>query len=327
MAEFVGFTTTIPVEIIFAGGYVPVDLNNVFITDSDPMRFIDIAEKDGFPRNMCNWIKGIYGVVKERKIQTVIAVMVGDCSNTHALSEILTHKGVKVIPFAYPFDRDRESLNREIEKLMRIFRVDHEKLTKVQKEITTVRKILNRIDRLTYKEGVVSGYENHLWLVRASDMMGDYENYGKMARSFIQKIKNSKKREGIRLAYIGVPPIIPDFYDFIEEKGGFVVFNEIQRQFSLPFFGGNIVDRYIKYTYPYGIFARIEDIKREIRKRNVRAIIHYVQAFCFRIMEDIILRDSFNLPILTIEGELPKPLDTRMKLRIEAFLEMLRSND
>lgn len=325
MGRVVGFTTTIPIEIIFAANLIPLDLNNVFITDENPMHFIEIAEKEGFPRNMCNWIKGIYGVVKEKKIEQVVIVMVGDCSNTHALSEILQHRGIKVIPFAYPFDRDKESLRREIQKLMDIFSVDSQVLSKVEREIVSVRKVLKKIDELTYKDGVVSGYENHLWLIRASDMMGDYRKYKKMAELFIKEKMKSEKKKGVRLAYVGIPPIIEDFYQFVEEKGGHVVFNEIQRQFCLPFFGCDIVNRYLKYTYPYGIFPRIKDIKREVKKRNVKGIIHYVQAFCFRVMEDIILRDVLDLPILTIEGELPKPLDARTKMRIEAFLEMLKS--
>ena len=91
----IGFTTTIPVEIIFASGNTPCDLNNVFITDSNPMRYIERAEKDGFPKSMCNWVKGIYGVVMEEHVNTVIAVIEGDCSNTLALSEILRYKGIK----------------------------------------------------------------------------------------------------------------------------------------------------------------------------------------------------------------------------------------
>ncbi|MCS7281432.1 MAG: 2-hydroxyacyl-CoA dehydratase [Desulfobacterota bacterium] len=325
MSEIVGFTTTIPVEVIFASKYTPCDLNNIFISDPCPMHYIEIAEKDGFPKNICSWIKGIYGVVMEKKIKTVIAVMVGDCSNTHALSEILQHKGIRVLPFAYPFDKDSESLKREIEKLMRELSVDEKELAKIDREILKVRRLLRKIDELTYKEGLVSGYENHLWLVRASDMMGDFKKYGKMAKSFILEKKGSPKREGVRLGYIGVPPIITDLYEFVEKKGGYIVFNETQRQFSLPFFGCNIVERYLRYTYPYGIFARIEDIKREIRRRKIKGIIHYVQAFCFRVMEDVILKDILDVPMLTIEGELPKPLDARTKLRIEAFLEMLKT--
>ena len=43
---------------------------------------------------MCNWIKGLYGVIRESDIDTVITVMEGDCSNTRALAEILSYKGV-----------------------------------------------------------------------------------------------------------------------------------------------------------------------------------------------------------------------------------------
>jgi benzoyl-CoA reductase/2-hydroxyglutaryl-CoA dehydratase subunit BcrC/BadD/HgdB len=84
------------------------------------------------------------------------------------------------------------------------------------------------------------------------------------------------------------------------------------------------VERYLRYTYPYGIFARLEDIKREIKRRKIKGIIHYVQAFCYRVIEDVILRETLDVPVLTIEGDLPKVLDTRTKLRLEAFIEMLR---
>ena len=32
----VGFTTTIPVEVVLAAGLIPVDLNNLFIADPGP---------------------------------------------------------------------------------------------------------------------------------------------------------------------------------------------------------------------------------------------------------------------------------------------------
>ena len=49
-----------------------------------------------------------------------------------------------------------------------------------------------------------------------------------------------------------------------------------------------------------------------------------MQAFCYRTIEDIILKESLDVPVITIEGDLPKSLDTRTKLRIEAFIEMLK---
>jgi benzoyl-CoA reductase/2-hydroxyglutaryl-CoA dehydratase subunit BcrC/BadD/HgdB len=323
MSELVGFTTTIPVEVIFAGGFTPSDLNNMFITDQNPMRFIERAEADGFPKSMCNWVKGIYGVVMEQGVETVITVMEGDCSNTLALSEILQYRGVKTIPFSFPYDRDPKILGREIEKLMKAFSVDPKQLGRVEGEIEEVRKKLEVIDRMTWKESVVSGGENHLWLVRASDMLGDYAKYGDMAGDFIRDAENRAPMKGINVGYIGVPPIPLDLYPFIEDLGAHVVYNEIQRQFSLPFFGKDIVERYLLYTYPYEVFSRVKDIREEVERRGIKGIIHYVQAFCFRIMEDVILRDALGIPVITIEGDLPRPLDGRTKLRIEAFVEML----
>jgi len=320
----IGFTTTIPVELIFAAGYTPCDLNNVFIVDENPTRFIDRAEADGFPKSMCNWIKGIYGVVMENRVDAVITVMEGDCSNTQALAEILRYRGIRTIPFSFPYDRDREVLAREIDKLMRELGVDRQMLAGVERDIAETRKTLATIDEMTWKEGLVTGGENHLWLVRASDMLGDYRNYHTMAQAFIAEIGGRKKRaEGVRIGYIGVPPILLDLYEFIESVGGSVVYNETQRQFSLPNKTQDIVDRYLGYTYPYGVFARIEDIQEEIQRRRIQGIIHYVQAFCYRAIEDVILREVLNIPIMSIEGDVPKKLDARTRLRIEAFIEML----
>jgi benzoyl-CoA reductase/2-hydroxyglutaryl-CoA dehydratase subunit BcrC/BadD/HgdB len=156
-------------------------------------------------------------------------------------------------------------------------------------------------------------------------MVGDYKKYDSMASDFIEKAKSRTPIDGIRIGYIGVPPIVTDLHDFIGNVGGHVVYNETQRQFILPFKTINLVDRYLKYTYPYGVFARLEDIQREIEKRKIQGIIHYVQAFCYRAVEDVILRETLGIPMITIEGDLPKSLDSRTKMRIEAFIELLRS--
>jgi len=324
MKGVVGFTTTIPVEILFAGGYVPCDLNNIFISDDNPMQYLERAEKDGFPKSMCNWVKGIYGVVVKKEIDTVITVMEGDCSNTQALAEILRYKGLRTIPFSFPFDRDRHVLERDIDKLMSAFSVSQDSLEQVDREIEETRTTLALLDRMTWSDRLVTGHENHLWLVRASDMLGDYRKYDVMAKRFIDGIKGRTAIGGIRIGCIGVPPIVPDLHDFIGSVGSHVVYNETQRQFALPYPSMSLVDRYLMYTYPYGIFARLEDIRREIRQRRIQGIIHYVQAFCYRVIEDVILRETLGVPVISIEGDLPKALDNRTKLRIEAFLELLK---
>jgi benzoyl-CoA reductase/2-hydroxyglutaryl-CoA dehydratase subunit BcrC/BadD/HgdB len=327
MGKTVGFTTTIPSEIIFSSGLIPCDLNNIFVTHPDPIHYITIADRDGFPTNMCNWIKGLYGVIRESNIDTVISVMEGDCSNTRALAEILSYKGIRVIPFSFPYDRDEEALEREIAKLASAFGVRQEQLVEVRQQLLDVRESLAEIDRMTWQDRVVTGQENNLWQLCSSDMNGNLSVYSKDAKAFINEAASRQAFRGIPLGYVGVPPINPDLHQFVEDLGCYIMYNEVQRQFALPYSSKSLTDLYLQYTYPYGIFARLADIKAEIERRGLKGIIHYVQAFCYRAVEDIILRETLGLPIITIEGDLPKPLDTRTKLRLEAFVEMLKSKE
>ena len=105
----IGITSTIPVEIVFAAGLKPLDLNNVFITSPNPEKLLKEAEATGFGHNVCAWIKGIYSAAKHHNIKKIIAVTGGDCSNTIALSEILGSEGIEVIYFNFPHHRDRSA--------------------------------------------------------------------------------------------------------------------------------------------------------------------------------------------------------------------------
>jgi len=91
----------------------------------------------------------------------------------------------------------------------------------------------------------------------------------------------------------------------------------------MPFQTKCIIEQYLLYTYPYDIFSRITDIQKEITKRKIDGLIHYVQSFCFRQIEDLILRKKINIPILTLEGDKPAPLDARSRMKVEVFIEML----
>ena len=63
----VGFTTTIPVEVVLAAGLTPVDLNNLFIADPGARALAAEAEASGFPRTICTWIKGIYAALQHHR--------------------------------------------------------------------------------------------------------------------------------------------------------------------------------------------------------------------------------------------------------------------
>ena len=322
----IGITTTVPVEIILAAGHVPVDLNNIFISDTEANRLVEVAEDAGYPRNICGWIKGLYSVVVERgNIDKVIAVTQGDCSNTHALMETLQLQGVETIPFAYPFDRDYDMLKLQMDKLITALGTNWDQVVAMKKRLDTVRSKVAEIDRLTWQENTVSGLDNHIFQISCSDFNGDVDQFEQDVDRFLQKAQLATEyTEDIRLGFIGVPPIFNDIYEHFEKMGARVVFNEVQRQFAMPFDVDDLVEQYRLYTYPYGVFRRIEDIQREIEKRNLDGIVHYVQSFCFRQIEDMIFREKLDIPVLTIEGDKPGKLDARTKLRMDSFLEMLR---
>lgn len=321
----IAFTTSIPVEVILAAGKIPADLNNTFITSPSARIMVESAEEAGYPRNTCGWIKGLYTAALQEEIESLIAVMQGDCSNTEALMETLQVENVKIIPFAYPYDRDPSVLKTEVEKLMKNWEVTWEQAEAVRKELNIPRDLCKEIDRMTWKDNLISGSENHLFLVNSSDFEGDPLAYTLKLQRFIEKARNRKpKEEKVRLAYIGVPPIFTDLYEVIESLDARVVYNEIQRQFSMPFTSRNLIEQYVQYTYPYGAFARLEDIIPELEKRKVDGVIHYTQTFCYRQIEDLIFRKKIKLPFLTLEGDQPGKVDARTRMRLEAFINMLK---
>jgi benzoyl-CoA reductase/2-hydroxyglutaryl-CoA dehydratase subunit BcrC/BadD/HgdB len=320
-----GFTTTIPVEVLIAADRIPVDLNNVFISGGKSLDLVEKAEMQGFPRNICSWIKGIYAAVLEGDINEIVAVTEGDCSNTRALMEVLSVHGIRTIPFAYPHDRNPDSLRFEIEMLMVHFGTCWEEVNRAGEQLESIRRKIREIDRLTWQEDIVSGEENHYFQVASSDMNGSPQTFESEIDQFLVDVRRRVPyRDNIRLAYIGVPPIIDGLYPFLESLGARVVFNETQRQFSMPYGIMDLVERYRAYTYPYDIFFRLHDIEKELLARRIDGVIHYVQSFCFRQIEDIIVRKSLAFPILTLEGDKPGMLDARTKIRLESFLEMIR---
>lgn len=324
-ARLVGLTTTIPVEIVYAAGLVPVDLNNLFVTAPDPERLLGIAENAGFPRTVCAWIKGMYGVVLEKGLRRVIAVTGGDCSNTVALAEVLERRGVTVHRFDYPLDRDRSALHRSMDRLVDDLSTSWEEVGATARRLSRIREKLRLLDRMTYRENVITGEENHLFLVSSSDFNGDPGRYEAELDAFLEKAsRRPPGSETVRLGFVGVPPAFTDFYGIVESLDGRVVFNEIQRQFSLPGGETDPIDPYLSYTYPYGIEGRVADIGQAVRERGIHGLIHYTQTFCHRQIHDILLRESLEVPILTLEGDRPCPLDGRTLTRIETFLEMLK---
>jgi len=325
----VGITSTVPVEILLAAGCQPVDLNNIFIGDPQPERLVKSAERHGFPLNTCTWIKGLFSVAKEQQIDTVLGITSGDCSNTLMLLEVLAMHGVRTIPFAYPPTPDEVMAAHELAALAARFGTNIEAAEIVKANLLQCRELLAELDRLSWQENRVSGFENHFWLVSSSDFNGNPEHFRTELKATIDAIKQRPPHpeDTLRLAFCGVPAVYgKELYAFLEKHGACVVFNEVQRQFAMTTPYTNLAAQYSHYTYPYATTVRLADISAECTKRRVDGVIHYVQAFCHRAISDIVFRRTLKYPILTLEGNTEFSLTQHTKTRLEAFLDMLRQH-
>ncbi len=324
----IGITATVPCEILFAAGHRPLDLNNLFITSPDPGRLVSQAEAAGFSHNTCAWIKGIYSAVLHHGIRKVMAVTGGDCSNTIALAELLMREGIDVIPFEYPLNRERQALWIRMDRLRERLATTWDDIEKAKNKLDRIRNKLKILDRLTWRENRVSGAENHFYLVNSSDFNGDPEKFENDLDHFLAEAEKRPPRHvDVRLGYIGVPPVLTGLYEFIESLGAGVVFNEVQRQFSMPYGQRDIVNQYLAYTYPYDINGRLQDIARAVKERQLDGLIHYTQTFCYRQLYDIIIKKEAGIPVLTLEGDRPGRIDGRIRLRIETFVDTLRGKN
>ena len=325
--KHIAFTSSFPVEVIFAAGHIPVDLNNVFITNDSSAK-VQNAELKGFPRTFCSWIKGNYTAALSTNPDLIIGIVEGDCSNSNSLLDIFTEDHFPVYRFSFPADKNYEDLDKEITRLEDYFGVSRKETLQAKQRLDKIRRKLIILDEWTWKERLVSGLENHYWLVNSSDFMGNPDRYESELDAFLTQ---AKKRDPLpaklRLAYLGVPPIYKNIYETIIELGGDVLFNEVQRQFSMPYLLPDIVSQYLAYTYPYSVFDRLQDIKRELEKRQIEAVISYTQSFCHLQLDNLLLRKHIDLPFLTLEGDQPEDIDARTLLRLESFFEVHSEND
>ena len=324
LGRAVGITTTIPMEVVFAAGLRPLDLNNAFITSGEAPDLVEAAERAGFPRNSCSWAKGCYAAALRLGLRRVIAVTEGDCSLTHALMEMLSAQGVEVTPFAFPFRGDRQLLALHMERFASELGTTVPDAETWRERLDPVRALAHEIDAMCWHDGKVTSEEAHGWLISCSDFCGDPASFERNARAFVEQARTREPAcAAHRVAVAGIPPICDDFYAFLESLGVRIVFHEVPRQFGMPAGGDSLVEQYARYTYPYPIFGRLEDIAEQCRARRIDGVIHYVQSFCFRQVQDVLLRRRLDLPVLTLECDRPGPLDARSRTRVEAFCEML----
>ena len=323
--ERVGLTTTVPVEVIFAGGYIPVDLNNLFVNEDEAYDIVLQAEKAGFPQNSCSWVKGLYATAQKHGIRKIAAVREGDCSQNIALEDVWKSEGVLTLPFSYPYHRTRDDFDRELAYFAEAFGTNDESVREWKVRLDEVRSIAREIDCIAVDELKVGSLELFLSQLNLTDFLGSVTECREYQQELLAEVRTRAPQSSLpRIGVLGVPTILTDLHEIIDELGARVVYQEVPYEFSMiKGIGRSMEDTYLNYTYPYSAEFRIAEIKQEIESRRLDGVIHYTQSFCHRQIHDLLMRRSLGVPILTIEGDRPATTDGRTLTRIEAFIEQL----
>lgn len=305
----VGITALVPPEVIFACGKQPFDVNNV------------IPSSDKYPKNkLCAW-SAIWRemlIAREIKVNALVVVAGGDCHNALVDGQRVAISGIPTHFFFYPFDGDVEYLVSQLYKLSEFLgNIEYpEKFI----EIEELKRLGRIIDEKRCKARIPSNQAFRI-LISFSDLLGELNNM----RKAMQSIREEKIEFRCRVALIGVPPIYHDFHDVAQSIGLHVVFDELPYEF-IRHHGKNIkevAESYCEYTFARQLDFRIEFLQKELEKRKVEGVIHYTQFACHHTLEDEVLRSELDYPMLTLQGDLPANTPEQIKLRLEAFREVL----
>ncbi|MDP2767400.1 MAG: 2-hydroxyacyl-CoA dehydratase family protein [Candidatus Methanoperedens sp.] len=308
----IAITALVPPELIFACGGQPYDVNNV------------IPASKKYPKNkLCAWtaIWQEMLVKREIKIDSLVVVAGGDCHNALVDGQKAAMSGIPTHFFFYPFDGNHKYMESQLNNLCSF--LGNIKYPEKFREIKRLKKIGQLIDKKR-TSGKISSAEAFRILISFSDLLGDLNEFRKALDTQLTPHLNA----GIgvnTVALIGVPPIYHDFHDVAQSLDLQIVFDELPHEF-VRHTGTDIntVARdYCDYTFARPLDFRIEFLQKELEKRKVDGVIHYTQFACHHMLEDEILRQRLDYPMLTIQGDLPGKTPEQIKLRLEAFREVL----
>lgn len=305
----IGITALVPPELIFSCGAAPFDVNNV------------IPASRKYPGNkLCAWtaIWKDMLVEKELKIDSLVVVAGGDCHNALVDGQKAAMSGIPTHFFFYPFDGDTSYMESQLHRLSRF--LGGIRPPDMFKEIAELKKQGKILDNKRCR-GKFSSSDAFSILISFSDLAGDLAGFSQTISALEEKDIDIRNR----VALIGVPPIFHDFHETAQSLDLQIVFDELPYEFIRH--GGcdirEIARDYCDYTFARPLEFRIDFLKKELKRRRVDGVIHYTQFACHHMLEDEVLREKLDYPLLTIQGDLPGSTSQQIILRLEAFREML----
>lgn len=309
MTDTVGITALVPPELVYACKKRPLDVNNVVpVSTASP------------PSKLCAWTAIWRDMILDGglDIDSLVVVAGGDCHNALVDGQKAELSGIPTHYYFYPFDRDAGYMRSQMEGLAGFLGGIRDK--GMFKRISDLKKKGMALDRLRVDDRARAS-DVFAALISFSDLAGYPGTFGQM----LDSVPQTDVEYSSRVALIGVPPIYPDFHEVAEGFGLHVVYDELPYEFVR--LGGNdmqsLAESYRDYSFSGPLKSRLEVINRELEARRVDGIIHYTQFACHHTLEDEIFREHLDYPILTVQGDLPRTSPEQLKLRLEAFSEML----
>lgn len=308
-----GITALVPAEVIYACRENAVDLNN----------FVPFSEFQPDDK-LCAWSAIWRELIlrKEVEIDKLVVVAGGDCYNALVDGEKIELSGIPTLYFIYSFNRDIRLMEENLDSLVEF--AGGIKNEKAFGEIADLKQRAMEIDSLR-TEGKLSSIKAFEIEISGSDLMGSPDKYGKA----IEALEEEDVDFDYRVAILGIPPIYKGFHEFLQSTGLHVAYDEMPFEF-IRHSGrnlGEVAESYVNYTFAGNIWRRMEFVEKQLKERNIDAIIHFQQFSCHHKLEDIILRERFadreGYPYITIEADLPGSTPEQARLRLEAFAERL----
>lgn len=314
------------------------------------------------PRNTCSLIKGFFGLtfMKLCPFIELSDLIVGEttCDGKKKAYDIYNKDIKNMYVMEIPQCKrpaDRELLLTEFKRFAKqIEELTGNKLTVKSlkagiKKVNEKRKAMLRFMETRKAENPPISGKDSLLLHQFSTLF-DVEKFTQGINKIADELEDrASKNIGIsdskkpRFLVTGCPMASPNWkvYDIVEKAGGVIVSEEsctgMRAISNLTKEEGdtvdelieNIVDRYFKIDC--ACFTpndeRIDNITQMAKKFNVDGVINYALMFCtpfttenFRVEQAL---SKANIPSLTIETNYSKEDSEQIKLRVEAFLEMI----
>ena len=324
-----GMTALVPPEVIYASGWSARDVNN------------GIPCSDCRPRSkLCAWTAGWREEIfaGNLRLDALVVVAGGDCHNALADGQNAARKVDRAHFLFYPFDGDVDYMRGQLDRLTKF-------LTKGSSPPKGQKKLMSQIEELkgmgrdverARSEGRIDPALAFRTLISFSDFEGDVARFRDKVINVLDKRESGGRQEddmkGLdrkpRVALIGVPPIYRDFHAVCAEAGLHAVFDELPHEFVR--LGGSDIEElaksYSTYTFARPVDYRLEALKKDLDRHDIDGIIHYTQFTCHHQLEDGMLREKLKWPMLTLQGDLPGETPAQIRMRLEAFAEMLGGN-